>query len=92
MAHLLLQDMNMNLIESLQDENQQAANGRLLGWYEEGQNPQHRQINMNPVLQHVHWSGICKKKQTKKSECNNNSIDNNTNTHKDNTNHIALKK
>ena len=33
-----------------------------------------------------------KKKQTKKSECNNNSIDNNTNTHKDNTNHIALKK
>lgn len=66
MAHLLLQDMNMNLIESLQDENQQAANGRLLGWYEEGQNPQHRQINMNPVLQHVHWSGICKKKTNKK--------------------------
>lgn len=28
--------MNMNLIESLQDDNQQATNVRLLGWYEEG--------------------------------------------------------
>lgn len=27
--------MNMNLIESLQDENQQATSGQSLGWYEE---------------------------------------------------------